>query len=221
MMQPEGENEALEDVTDRCLHLVITQGMHVLVTKKKINGNVKTIHLLDARRQYWLSKAQQATFLRMLDLENVFELELPEALGKFNAALQLQPMLLALKVAERSSSLTPCIQCCLQYSMHRCSASTSRCLVLLVRAAIQPAWTMVLLSTLLGVADIALQQHNIRSYQGVISSDRNIWEVYGITLVSLLYKFSSFCCLAILPNHIDGDQGYNFKKSCYLVKTQG
>lgn len=65
MMQPEGENEALEDVTDRCLHLVITQGMHVLVTKKKINGNVKTIHLLDARRQYWLSKAQQATFLRV------------------------------------------------------------------------------------------------------------------------------------------------------------
>ncbi|KAL6342560.1 hypothetical protein AAG906_012417 [Vitis piasezkii] len=201
MMQPEGENEALEDVTDRCLHLVITQGMHVLVTKKKINGNVKTIRLLDARRQYWLSKAQQATFLRMLDLENVFELELPEALGKLTrlkylaTALQLQPMLLALKVAEQSSSLTPCIQCCLQYGMHRCSASTSRCLVLLVRAAIQPAWTMVLLSTLL-----------IGTY---------------IALVTLLYKFSSSCCLAILPNHIDGDQGYNFKKSSYLVNTQG
>ena len=52
----------------RCYRQVLAFGdnpRNVLATKKKINGNVKTIRLLDARRQYWLSKAQQATFLRV------------------------------------------------------------------------------------------------------------------------------------------------------------
>ncbi|KAJ9701550.1 hypothetical protein PVL29_006773 [Vitis rotundifolia] len=43
LVQPEDENEAPED--------------------KKLNGNVKMIRLPDTLRQYWLSKAQQATFL--------------------------------------------------------------------------------------------------------------------------------------------------------------
>ena len=64
MVQPEGENEAVEDVAERCLNLLIAKGM-VQVTKKKLNGNVKTVRLPDALRQYWLSKAQQATFLRV------------------------------------------------------------------------------------------------------------------------------------------------------------
>ncbi|RVW73485.1 hypothetical protein CK203_057935 [Vitis vinifera] len=42
--------------------MLIAQGM-VQVTKKKLNGNVKMVRLPDALRQYWLSKAQQATFL--------------------------------------------------------------------------------------------------------------------------------------------------------------
>ena len=62
--QPEGENEAVEDVVEKCLNLLIAKGM-VQVTKKKLNGNVKTVYLLDTLRQYWLSKAQQATFLRV------------------------------------------------------------------------------------------------------------------------------------------------------------
>ncbi|KAJ9701579.1 hypothetical protein PVL29_006802 [Vitis rotundifolia] len=62
LVQPEGENETPEDVAERCLNLLIAQGM-VQVTKKKLNGNVKMVQLPDALRQYWLSKAQQATFL--------------------------------------------------------------------------------------------------------------------------------------------------------------
>ena len=62
LVQPEGENETPEDVAERCLNMLIAQGM-VQVTKKKLNGNVKMVRLPDALRQYWLSKAQQATFL--------------------------------------------------------------------------------------------------------------------------------------------------------------
>ncbi|WJZ88184.1 hypothetical protein VitviT2T_007512 [Vitis vinifera] len=64
LVQPEGENETPEDVAERCLNLLIAQGM-VQVTKKKLNGNVKMVQLPDALRQYWSSKAQQATFLRV------------------------------------------------------------------------------------------------------------------------------------------------------------
>nr|CAN73883.1 hypothetical protein VITISV_018828 [Vitis vinifera] len=45
LIQPEGENETPENVAERCLHMLIAQGM------------------VQALRQYWLSKAQQATFL--------------------------------------------------------------------------------------------------------------------------------------------------------------
>ncbi|RVW69500.1 putative disease resistance RPP13-like protein 2 [Vitis vinifera] len=62
LVQPEGENETPEDVAERCLNMLIAQGM-VQVTKKKLNGNVEMVRLPDALRQYWLSKAQQATFL--------------------------------------------------------------------------------------------------------------------------------------------------------------
>ncbi|XP_034686750.1 putative inactive disease susceptibility protein LOV1 [Vitis riparia] len=62
LVQPEGENETPEDVAERCLNFLIAQGM-VQVTKKKLNGNVKMVRLPDALRQYWSSKAQQATFL--------------------------------------------------------------------------------------------------------------------------------------------------------------
>ncbi|KAL6347408.1 hypothetical protein AAG906_018618 [Vitis piasezkii] len=62
LVQPEGENETPEDVAERCLNLLIAQGM-VQVTKKKLNGNVKMVRLPDALRQHWSSKAQQATFL--------------------------------------------------------------------------------------------------------------------------------------------------------------
>ncbi|XP_034686751.1 putative disease resistance RPP13-like protein 2 [Vitis riparia] len=62
LVQPEGENETPEDVAERCLNMLIAQGM-VQVTKKKLNGNVKMVRMPDALRQYWLSKAQQATFL--------------------------------------------------------------------------------------------------------------------------------------------------------------
>ncbi|KAJ9701553.1 hypothetical protein PVL29_006776 [Vitis rotundifolia] len=60
LVQTEGKNGAPEDVAESCLHLLIAFGM-VQVTKKKLNGNVKTIHLPNALRQYWLS---QATTLR-------------------------------------------------------------------------------------------------------------------------------------------------------------
>ena len=63
VVQTEGKNEAPEDDAERCLNLLIGQGM-VQVTKKKLNGNVKSIRLPNALRQYWLSKAQQATTLR-------------------------------------------------------------------------------------------------------------------------------------------------------------
>ncbi|XP_034681062.1 probable disease resistance protein At1g58602 [Vitis riparia] len=62
LVQPEGENETPENVGERCLNFLIAQGM-VQVTKKKLNGNVKMVRLPDPLRQYWSSKAQQATFL--------------------------------------------------------------------------------------------------------------------------------------------------------------
>ena len=61
LVQPEDSNDTPEDLADRCLNLLIAQGM-VQLTKKKLNGNVKMVRLPDALRQYWLSKAQQATF---------------------------------------------------------------------------------------------------------------------------------------------------------------
>ena len=61
LVQPDGDNETPEDVAERCLNLLIAQGM-VQLTKKKLNGNVKMVRLPDALRLYWLSKAQQATF---------------------------------------------------------------------------------------------------------------------------------------------------------------
>ena len=61
LVQPEGDNETPEDVAERCLNLLIAQGM-VQLTKKKLNGNVKMVRLPYALRQYWLSKAQEATF---------------------------------------------------------------------------------------------------------------------------------------------------------------
>ncbi|KAJ9701563.1 hypothetical protein PVL29_006786 [Vitis rotundifolia] len=47
LVQTKGKNEALEDVAERFLNLLIAQGM-VQVTKKKLNGNVETIRLPDA-----------------------------------------------------------------------------------------------------------------------------------------------------------------------------
>ena len=61
LVQPESDNETPEDVAERCLNLLIAQGM-VRLTKKKLNGNVKMVQLPDALRQYWLCKAQEATF---------------------------------------------------------------------------------------------------------------------------------------------------------------
>ena len=61
LLQPEGNGETSENVAERCLNLLRAQGM-VQLTKKKLNGNVKMVRLPDALRQYWLSKAQQATF---------------------------------------------------------------------------------------------------------------------------------------------------------------
>ena len=60
LVQPEGNGETSENVAERCLNLLIAQGMVQLT--KKLNGNVKMVRLPDALRQYWLSKAQQATF---------------------------------------------------------------------------------------------------------------------------------------------------------------
>ena len=62
LVKPEGDNETPEDVAERCLNLLIAQGM-VQLTKKKLNGNVKMVRLPDVLRQYWLSKSKQATFL--------------------------------------------------------------------------------------------------------------------------------------------------------------
>ena len=64
VLQPQGDNETPEDVAEMWLNLLIAKGM-VQVTKKKLNGSVKTVSLPDALRKYWLSKAQQATFLRV------------------------------------------------------------------------------------------------------------------------------------------------------------
>ena len=63
LMQPEGENETSEDVAEICLIKLIAQGM-VQVTKKKLNGDVKTCRLPDALQRHWLSKARQTTFLQ-------------------------------------------------------------------------------------------------------------------------------------------------------------
>ena len=60
LVQPAGDNETPEDVAERCLNLLIAQGM--VQMNKKLNGNVKMVRLPDVVRQYWLSKAQQATF---------------------------------------------------------------------------------------------------------------------------------------------------------------
>ncbi|KAJ9701561.1 hypothetical protein PVL29_006784 [Vitis rotundifolia] len=62
LVQTEGKNEAPEDVAESCLNLLIAQGM-VQLSKKKLNGNVKTVRLPDALTQYWLSKAQKARVL--------------------------------------------------------------------------------------------------------------------------------------------------------------
>ncbi|KAL6342541.1 hypothetical protein AAG906_012391 [Vitis piasezkii] len=62
LVQTEGRNEAPEDVAESCLNLLIAQGM-VQLSKKKLNGNVKTVRLPDALTQYWLSKAQRARAL--------------------------------------------------------------------------------------------------------------------------------------------------------------
>ena len=62
LVQTEGKNEAPEDVAESCLNLLIAQGM-VQLSKKKLNGNVKTVRLPDAITQYWLSKAHQARAL--------------------------------------------------------------------------------------------------------------------------------------------------------------
>ena len=50
LVQPEGNTETLEDVAERCLNLLIAQGM-VQLTKKKLNGNVKMVRLKNALRQ--------------------------------------------------------------------------------------------------------------------------------------------------------------------------
>ena len=64
LVQLEGNTKTPEDVAERCLNLLIAQGM-VQLTKKKLNGNVKMVRLPNALRQYWLSKYQQATFHRV------------------------------------------------------------------------------------------------------------------------------------------------------------
>lgn len=48
-MHPEGENEALEDVTEWFLIKLIAEGM-VQVTNKKLNGNVNSFRLPNALR---------------------------------------------------------------------------------------------------------------------------------------------------------------------------
>ncbi|KAL6343361.1 hypothetical protein AAG906_022944 [Vitis piasezkii] len=52
LVQPEVENEDPEDVAGR-------------LTKKKLDGNVKTCRLPYALRRHWLSKAQQTTFVQV------------------------------------------------------------------------------------------------------------------------------------------------------------
>ncbi|KAJ9701621.1 hypothetical protein PVL29_006829 [Vitis rotundifolia] len=64
LVQAKGEDEAPEDVAERCLIKLIAEGM-VQVSKKKRNGNIKTCCLPSALRQYWLSKAQETTFLQI------------------------------------------------------------------------------------------------------------------------------------------------------------
>ena len=64
LVQPEVENEDPEDVAGRCLIELIAEDV-VQVTKKKLDGNVKTCRLPYALRQHWLSKAQQATFVQV------------------------------------------------------------------------------------------------------------------------------------------------------------
>nr|CAN66004.1 hypothetical protein VITISV_027448 [Vitis vinifera] len=49
LVQPEGENEALEDVTEWFLIKLIAQGM-VQVTNKKLNGNANSFRLPNALR---------------------------------------------------------------------------------------------------------------------------------------------------------------------------
>ncbi|XP_034680702.1 probable disease resistance protein RF9 [Vitis riparia] len=64
LVQPEVENEDPGDVAGRCLIELIAEDV-VQVTKKKLDGNVKTCHLPYALRRHWLSKAQQATFVQV------------------------------------------------------------------------------------------------------------------------------------------------------------
>ncbi|KAL6319695.1 hypothetical protein AAG906_026763 [Vitis piasezkii] len=64
LVQPEVENEDPEDVAGRCLIELIAEDV-VQVTKKKLDGNVKTCRLPYALRQHWLSKAQQVTFVQV------------------------------------------------------------------------------------------------------------------------------------------------------------
>ena len=42
LVQTESNNETPEDVAERCLNLLIARGM-VLLTEKKLNGNVKMV----------------------------------------------------------------------------------------------------------------------------------------------------------------------------------
>ena len=42
LVQPEGNGETSKNVTERCLNLLIAQGM-IQLTKKKLNGNVKMV----------------------------------------------------------------------------------------------------------------------------------------------------------------------------------
>ncbi|KAL6342609.1 hypothetical protein AAG906_012469 [Vitis piasezkii] len=51
LVQPEGENEAPEDVAERCLIKLIAQVM-VQVTNKKLNWNVNSCRLPDALQQH-------------------------------------------------------------------------------------------------------------------------------------------------------------------------
>ena len=63
LVQPEGGNEAPEDVAERSLIKLIAQGM-VQVTQKKLDGTVKTCRLPYVLQQEWLAKTQEATFLQ-------------------------------------------------------------------------------------------------------------------------------------------------------------
>ena len=64
LVEANGEDEAPEDVAERILIKLIAEGM-VQMTKKKLNGNIKTCCLPDALKEHCIQKAQKAKLLQI------------------------------------------------------------------------------------------------------------------------------------------------------------